>query len=116
MGRPKGTEDAALAELVRASCLDNKISLSQIAQGIGVAPSTLTRALRSQRFSRKLRSDLDRYLGRKTLPEHPVGSAQIELLHKALQITLEMRSLMPDLQEQLEAALDLQRRLGQTAR
>lgn len=115
MGRRKATEDAALAERVRAACVDGKASLSKIAQDIEVSPSTLTRAMKNQRFSRKLQTDLGQYLGRDALSEQPANVALTDSLQKTLQILMDLQNLIPDLQERLEAALDPQKRLRQTA-
>ncbi|GAA0272399.1 hypothetical protein [Methylorubrum aminovorans] len=106
MGRRKGIEDPDLADRVGAACSDGRTSLSKISRDIGVAPSTLSRAVRSRRFSRKLQIKLNHHLGRGLAPKGGENAALAVSLQKALQLINELQDLMPDLQKRLVAALD----------
>ncbi len=113
-GRHRSKFDPALAERVRIACSSPGNSISRLAHEIGVWPSTLSRSVNDQRFSKELRAKLDNHL-----PKEVQGGLIDRKDHPELQHVLlllqELGRLIPDLHQRLLAALDPQARLGQTA-
>jgi len=115
MARPKGESDAILAERVRSASDRGGPSLSGLARAIGVAPSTLTRSIKNERFSAGLRQRLIARIGvaeaaTVDVPDDP----DLEMsLRKTLLLLGELQTLVPDLERRLMATLDRRRRLMQ---
>jgi transcriptional regulator with XRE-family HTH domain len=100
-GRPKRVSDIELAERLRARRAAARVSFSEMAGGLGVATSTLTRSLKQNSFSKDLGERVREMLEDPAAFEarHKVPSfAKIEskkLTGEDLQILHKIVNLMP---------------------
>lgn len=86
-----------------------------MAREMRISPSTLSRSLRTGRFSSGLQSKLLIYLGGERLKDPSGAAALEEALQKTLQLVTELNMVIPDLHKRLVAALDPKGLVGQTA-
>ena len=115
MARPRGESDAILAEWLRGAADMGGPSLSQLARDIGVAPSTVTRSIKNERFSAGLRQRLIARVGVAKPAAVDVGDdPNLETsLRKTLHLLGELQTLVPHLERRLMATLDRRRQLMQ---
>jgi transcriptional regulator with XRE-family HTH domain len=108
-GRPKRIKNELLCTLVEDRRRELGISVSQFAHLLGVQPSTLTRSLNSQAFSKAMTDSVKRVLGKAfDGNEAPTKDVSHE---DAFRILQEFVSMAPEIAAALQIVLDARRSL-----
>jgi len=108
-GRPKRIKNELLCTLVEDRRRELGISVSQFAQLMGVQPSTLTRSLKSQAFSKAMTDSATRVLNE--APDGNRGPTKDISHEEALHILQKFVSMTPEIAAALEIVLDARRSL-----